>query len=222
MDEKELLRTTGFVSSGFGGRRRFKAAAGSKKQKKRVGQGAAFLLVRLGVCALAFTGVLGLKLSGRDEAIQVINELTGGENSGGSTDSTLGKLKFVELPSIIEVFAPSDSAILPVTALDLKILPDDGGLAIVTAYGSDVVSPVDGRVKSVSEDPEFGKYVSVTADGDVEFAVYGLGEISVEQGQPVKQRQKLGSALGASVVVRAWKSGRPVDISEIFGLGGAS
>ena len=221
MEEKELLRTGEFTSTGFGGRRSFPRRIQSRKDKRRVSQGTGFLLVRLGVCALAFAGVLGLKLSGRDEAIRVINELTGGESGGNAQDGTLGKLRFVELPSIIDVFAPSDNAVLPVNALSIDILPADGGLSIVTTFGSEVVSPAEGRVKTVGEDPKLGKYVSVTAEGDIEFAVYGLKEVNVEQGQPVKQRQKLGTAAGASVVVKTWRSGRPVDMSEIFGLGDA-
>ena len=213
------IKTTEFTSSGFNeGRRPIRSYSTFTRAKvpegKRGRGSAAFLLVRLGLCAAAFCAVLGLKLAGNGEALAVMGEVNEGKQESGSN---LGKLKFVELPSIIDVFAPSDSPVMPVNALDIRLTDEGESLAVVTAVGAEVVCPADGRVKAVGEDPELGKYVSVAVDGDIEFTIYGMGEIGVEEGQPVKQRQKLGNALGASVTIRAWRSGRPIDLKGFFG-----
>ncbi|MBO4384774.1 MAG: M23 family metallopeptidase [Clostridia bacterium] len=223
MDENGTLITTEFVSRGYGeGRRRrtplpVKADA---KAKKKEGSGAGFLLIRLGVCAAAFALILGFKLTGNSEALSVIGELTERKDGDGEEEETPGKLKFVSLPSIIEVFAPSSGPVLPVTALSFEA-EGSGGLSIVAPVGSEVVSPAAGRIKTVGVDPDFGRFVSVVTDGDMEFAIYGFDEIAVEEGQPIRVRQKLGTLKGSAVTVRAWKSGRPVDLAELFGLGKA-
>ncbi|MBO4562050.1 MAG: M23 family metallopeptidase [Clostridia bacterium] len=213
MEQNGRLNTSAFVSRSIGGEtRRYPSERGSKKRKK----GSAYLMVRLGVCAVCFCGVIGLKLAGSDGLIP--DGLTEG---GESVTDQLGRLRFVELPSIIDVFAPRRTAVLPAAVLSFEIGEDGDGLTIITNGGSDIVSPVSGRVKAVGEDEALGRYVSVITDDDIEFTVYGLDEIAVEQGQPVKQRQKLGVAAHSSVAVKGCKAGRPLDLGEVFGLGDA-
>ena len=205
-NEERVLAAGEFVSRSVS----FKSGRLSPQTKKRRGgRVSGYLLTRLGVCAVLFCGLIGLKLAGGT----VPDGLT---DDGTAADERLGRLTFVDLPSIIDVFAPAKAAVLPVHALSFEALDEEGGIAIITVPGSDIVSPVAGRVKAVGEDETLGRYVSVVTDGDVEFTVYGLGETDVEQGQPVKQRQKLGSAKTATVAVRAYKSGRPVDLKELF------
>lgn len=223
MDENGVLKTTEFVSRGYGeGRRRRlpPAYVPKKKGAKRELPAAGFLLIRLGICAAAFTLLLGLKLSGNDEALSVIGDLTERKNGDGQEEDASGRLRFVSLPSIIEVFSPSSGPVMPVSALSFDA-DESGGLSIVAPVGSEVISPAGGRIKSVGIDPDLGKYVSVITDGDMEFAVYGFDEVSVEEGQPVRVRQKLGTVKGSAVTVRAWKNGRPIDLAELFGLGKA-
>ena len=150
----------------------------------------------------------------------MIGDLTERKDGEEREEETPGRLRFVSLPSIIEVFSPSSGPVMPVTALSFDAR-QDGGLSIVAPVGSDVISPAAGRIKAVGVDPDLGKYVSVVTDGDMEFAVYGFDEVVVEEGQPVRVRQKLGTVKGSAVTVRAWKSGRPVDLAELFGLGKA-
>lgn len=223
MEEKGILKTTEFVSKGYGEGRRSYVRPPAFKKQRRGGKGfstAGFLLVRLGICAAAFALILGLKLSGNSEALSVIGDLTERKDGEDRGEETPGKLRFVSLPSIIEVFSPSAGPVMPVTALEFNEM-GDGGLSIVAPVGSDVISPAGGRIKAVGTDPDLGRFVSVVTDGDVEFTVYGFDEVSVEEGQPVKARQKLGTVKGSAVTVRAWKSGRPVDLFELFGLGKA-
>lgn len=229
MEDREFVKTAAFESRSFSEGRRGRILrpyglpgrrAGMERRRKKPSGAKVFLLARLGVCGAAFLAVLGIKLAGNERAISALGELTKGEREG--TESSLGRLKFVELPSMIEVFAPSAHAVLPVEALSLDLMDDETGLYIVSAYGSDIAAPADGRVKAVGLDPVLGTYVSVMTEDDVEFVIFGLGEVTVEEGQPVKQRQKLGALKGASATVRVWKDGRPADPGEIFGMGKAN
>lgn len=223
MDSGEVLNTSGFVSKSMESPAPGRSSDRPKRKRrsgKRRSKNAAFVLVRLGVCAAALSGVLWFKLRGGSEALAVMKEYSN-EASETADPSSLGKLKFVELPSILDVFAPSDSAVVPVNALGFELEGDEGGLIIKTSAASGVICPLSGRVKAVGTDAKLGKYVSVMTDGDIEFAVYGLDEVTVEQGQPVKQRQKLGTALADSVTVRAWRSGRPLDTASLLGIGKA-
>ncbi|MCR5807929.1 MAG: M23 family metallopeptidase [Clostridiales bacterium] len=225
-NEKNLLETTGFVSRELGaGRTRFPRALDTRAVKsvksgaKKRDHGSWYLLLRLGVCAFLFFGVLGIKLKGSEGVTERGTDETGRE-SGGAED-TIGRLKFVELPSIIEVFAPSKRAILPAEPVSFDFSEEDGRLVIVTEAGADIVSPTDGVIRAVGEDETLGRYVTVASDGDVEFTVYGLFEVCVERGQPVKQRAKLGVSREGSVTVMAYQSGRPLDLAAVFDLGKA-
>lgn len=227
MDEKTILETSEFVSSPYPGadRRisyRPRERAGKKGRSEKMSGNAKFFLIRLGVCAAIFGTVLALKLSKNDKAIAVIGELTDNKRTDEDNEETrLGKLRFVDLPSIIEVFAPARGAQLPVTAKGYD--PDaDGGLRLAASSGAEVVSPLDGKVAAVGIDDTLGRYVSIKTDDDREFTLLGLGSAEVEKGQPVSRGQRIGSLAGDTLSVRVYSGGRPVDAAEVFGLGKAS
>lgn len=218
--ENGKLNTSGFVSKSFseGGSARLRSAGSGRPAKKRSGR-AAFILVRLGVCAAAFLGILALKFAWGDELKNAVAALTDGEEE--RAEDSAGRLRFVELPSIIEVFAPSDKAVIPVGASAYELAEDGYALKLEVGSGAEILSPVGGRIGSTGVDPKLGRFVTVLADGGVEFAVYGFAETEAEKGQTVKQRQRLGTAFGSAVTVRAWKDGRPLDAAALFGLGTA-
>ena len=225
-NEKTVLETTGFVSKSCAGRfpahvYRRAGRASERNEKPAKSRGAAYLLIRLGVCALCLCGVLGLKLKGDEKTLAVIGGLTGSDGADEG-EERLGRLRFVELPSIIEVFAPSKEPLLPVNAAEIRIADDGTRLILTTDSGAEVLSPVSGSVKAVGEDDSLGRYVTVAADGDTEFTVYGFAEVAVEKGQPVRVKQRLGSLEGSEAEVRVYKGGRPVSPAEIFGLGGGA
>ncbi len=228
MDEKTILETSGFVSSpypgGSGGRssRRSGAVIGGREKRKRISCSAKYFLVRLGICAAVFAAVLSLKLLKNDKAIAVIGELTDNKGTDETEgESRLGRLRFVDLPSIAAVFAPSKGALLPVEARGFD--PDaDGGVRLAAPEGTDMAAPFDGKVSAVGIDDGLGRYVSITTGGDMEFVLYGLGTVAVEKGQPVSRGQRLGSLGGGALSVRVYSEGRPVDAAEVFGLGKAS
>lgn len=219
MENDGFLNTTAFVSKRTGGdMQRMPQKRKAKRRLKGSGSGTASLFLSLGVCAAALAGLLWIKLANAKETISVMSDLSKSVYST-TEPSLLGKLKFVELPSIIDVFAPSDGAVLPVNAEGCMREGDGGGLRIKTKEGADVVAPLGGRITAVGEDPALGKYVSFAADGDVEIAIYGFSSVDAEMGQPVRQRQKLGTALSENITVRAWRAGRPLEVSSLFGIG---
>ena len=224
-NENEIIKTTAFVSKGYGEGRRvsrgfsermgflYKASRGKKGADSR------FILIRLGVCAAAFMGILGIKLAVGGGVLAAANDISDKRDTGTNTEESLGKLKFVELPSIIEVFAPSDAAVLPAAVLSFEMTEE--GVTLVTTAGAEVVSPVDGSIRDVGEDRTLGKYITVSADGDIELVLYGFGDIDVEKGQPVRKRQKLGTTLGSALSIKAFRAGRPIDVSDILDFGKA-
>ncbi len=177
-----------------------------------------YLLVRLGVCLLCFTAVLALKLSDSKDARQVLNGISTALSEDHDTDDELGRLRFVQLPSIIDVFAPSDDPVVPVEILSTEMLHDTGILILHTNIAEEVLCAGSGRIGSIGEDELLGRYVSVILENDIEVFYYGISECSVEVGQPVSQHTKLGITAAGKVVVRVYDAGRPVDPTKFFGI----
>ena len=225
MEDKTILETTGFVSEPiFTGGRRYRTAPVRREsgRRKRLSGNAKYLLVRLAVCAAVFAAVLGLKLGKNEKAIAVLGELTeGADTEDAAEEKRLGKLRFVDLPSIIDVFAPSKSFLMPVEATGYD--PDaEGGLKLVSASGAEVVSPFRGKVANVGIDDSLGRFVAIITDADVEIELYGLASVDAEKGQPVERGQRWGALSGGVLTVRVYSGGRPMDAAEVFGLGKAS
>ena len=225
MDEKNILETTGFVSepmpTGGSFRRAPVRREGGGKRKKLTGE-AKYLLVRLAVCAAIFAAVLAIKLGKNDRAVAVMGELSDStDTEDAAEEKRLGKLRFVDLPSIIDVFAPSKSFLMPVEATGYD--PDaEGGLKLVSVSGAEVVSPFKGKVASVGVDDSLGRYISIITDADYEIELYGLASADAEKGQPVERGQRIGALAGSVLTVRVYSGGRPIDAAEVFGLGKAS
>ncbi|MBQ7061529.1 MAG: M23 family metallopeptidase [Clostridia bacterium] len=180
--------------------------------------GFCFLLV----CIAAFSLLLALKLSGAERnAVAVFG--SGSEGADESDDARLGKLKLISLPGLITVFAPSDRPILPLKT-EGGTVRDDMIARICAPAGTEVLSVLEGRVRSVSTVPggdegaPFGGSVTVSHDGGIEITYYGLGTIAVERGQRVLQRTVLGTLERDILFLRVTKDGRPIDPLEYLGV----
>ena len=222
-NDRESLRLGSFVSTRFKNDpqsprlRRLAAAAAPAPERKR--RGGIYLAVRLGVCVLLFCCVLTLKLANTEKsraALGFVAEVLGEE---ADPETRLGRLRFVQIPSIIDVFAPSEGPALPVAATGFSLMQDDTLLALTSEKGQSVTSPAVGLCGSVGRDELLGGFVSVRTGADAEYFVYGIEDIRVEKDQPLTKSSILGSASGGSVYVRVYKSGRPVDPSQEFDLG---
>ena len=132
-----------------------------------------------------------------------------------------GKLKFVELPGLLSVFAQKGDMAAPVEFSRSELL-EDGNLARFFSQSSAAVICVkDGRVKSVGQDASLGKYVMVSHDNDIITVYYGLDEIIAEEGQPLRRLDNLGK-LGADGVLSMaiTKGGKPQDVSKYIDMQG--
>ena len=177
-----------------------------------------YMLVRLGVCALCFCTVLALKLSDTDNSAMVLSSLNSALNDEYSPDGELGRLRFVQLPSIIDVFAPSDTPIMPVTVLGIRTMEDNTLLCITTSNGADVIAVLDCTVKAIGRDEQHGDYVKVICQNDIEICYYGVTSIIVEEGQPITQNSKLGITEGEELLIRVFDTGRPIDTAKYFDI----
>ncbi len=153
------------------------------------------MLTKIGLCLL---------ICGAAHAVS--SEEIGGEY--------LGKLRFVELPGIIEVFSQDQRLSLDIGG---SCTSDEDGL-LLTICGADgkvVPAPGSGRVRGAENGA-----VELWTEGDITVCIAGLSQLSVEEGQPVARGDTLGTA-GDSVAVRVYKSGRPVSVLEYIDTGGA-
>lgn len=149
------------------------------------------------------------------ETLAVFNEAMGGNERSEGDDERLGRLKLVELPGMLTVFAPSDSPIMPLTAEAID-LHDDLTVGIAAPAGTEVFSMLSGTVKSVADGSE-GSVVTVSHSDGIEITYYGLRDVLVERGQPVLQRTVLGTLKRDTLYIRVTKDGRPIDPVEFLG-----
>lgn len=196
--------------------RRFgRSTSGSKGRGLRTD--ARSMLVKLGICALMCALVLLLsalqdKRAGESYALNSTEE--------EPFDETLGKLKFVELPGILEVFAAEDKFEVKLDYDAAELIGDDTTLMFVSAAAQTISLPVGGRVKAIGEDAELGAYVCVVAANDSEFQYYGLSSIAVEEGQTLRALDSLGVIeAGESLFIKVNVSGRPENPTEFFDVG---
>ncbi|MBQ9949584.1 MAG: M23 family metallopeptidase [Clostridia bacterium] len=132
-------------------------------------------------------------------------------------DDSPGKLRFVELPGIIEVFAGGDKLTLPVGEYDSAKLDDDTlVLTLHTKSNATVVTCASGTVKAIGEDEKMGNYV-VIRHGDLETYYYGLGYITVEERQVINKLDTLGLLTHTGVMCfKVCKNGIPQNPCDYF------
>ena len=84
-----------------------------------------------------------------------------------------------------------------------------------------VPSPVNGRVKYISNDT--GEYfaVSIAADDDMEVVYTGLASSGVEIGQSVLEGDTLGLCGGHALTVQVYINGVPQEPAQLFGIEGS-
>lgn len=172
-------------------------------------------------CICAFSLLFALKIAKSDlpgEALAVfrstMNSQGAGEDEDG--DERLGRLRLVQLPGLLSVFAASDSPIAPLTA-EQAFTDDSFTARLFSTPGAQVVSILSGKVRSVDPAGEHGGSVTVSCKNGVDITYMGLGEITVERGQPVLQRTVIGRLSGETLYLRITRDGKPVDPIEFLG-----
>lgn len=181
------------------------------------------MLIKAGLCAAVCAGVLLLRWAQGPDADLSATGLRQALESAGDTlengiDDTLGRLKFVELPSIIEVFSTNARPDLGL-AYESAQLDDESLRATLTlSAAQELYAPAACKVKEMGEDAALGGYLRlVLLDADQEVVYYGLSEISVEEGQVLAMKDSLAKA-EESLVLAVYSAGRPTDPIAYFGL----
>ena len=181
------------------------------------------ILVKTGICAAICAGVLLLRWAqtpGADVSASGLRQALddAGDTIGTEIDETLGRLRFVELPSIIEVFSSNIRPDLGVS-YDNAMLDEESLLATINlSTAQQLCAPATCKVKETGEDQALGSYVRLSLlDKDQELVYYGLSDISVEEGQLLAVKDSIAKAEGR-LVLALYSAGRPTDPLAYFGL----
>ena len=170
------------------------------------------MLVKIGVCCAAAALVLLIKISSenKQDPISVLENTVATDED--ELDDQLGRLKFVELPGIIEVFSSENKSILSLECASSELLDEATLLKIISGTDQALIINASCKVISKGEDPLYGAYVILDMGDDTELTVYGLNELSLEDGQPLSDGDELGN-ISAKMVLYALvkREGRPID-----------
>ncbi len=171
------------------------------------------MLFKLFLCIVICAGVLLLEWSNIFPQSSAITASAQEEST--PFDEMLGKLKFVELPGIIEVFSSGAKPELNVKYESMYV--DESGYILYLACkeGEYVYAPQAGKVKETGVDAELGAYLSLVTDEDEEIIYYGLESVIAEEGQSLSASDTIGKATELiQITVNA--SGRPTSPEEYF------
>ncbi len=199
-------------------RRRSGRAAGKSGARQ---SGVPFALMLIAV--LAFSTLFSFKAAagmagGAAELMQSVsgagqNGESGGSGSDGRNSGGLGRLRLIELPGLISVFAPSGVPVMPF-APEAWQTGDDLTAKLYAAAGTQVYSVLAGSVRSVAP----GVVIVACAD-EIEVTYMGLADIAVERGQPVMQRTVLGVLERDVLYIKVSQNGRPLAPLDFLGAG---
>lgn len=215
MERNRKAETGAFVTENCGmGKRHF-----PKRERSRGGNAkvyASSMTAKIGLCALACAVALTVKLHSDDDAVAQTQLESGSEENGDKLDEMLGKLRFVEMPGMLEVLAPKQLMTLPIKGSATLCGTDNELVSIVSSDEQYVYARLCGSVKQIGEDGELGLFVRIS-DGKTEVCCCGLKDISVEEGQMLETTDSIGSAeKGDILYIETRVNGRPVSPSELF------
>ncbi len=163
------------------------------KKSERKAHVSGQLLVKIGICAVACALILSMKALEIPGTEQMVSGVRTAINEESNLDEMLGKLEFVELPDTLEVFSADGKLAVPVNAPNVSVEPIEKYAIWQNAPGAEVVASAAGEVRAIGEDSILGQYVRLMHPGDLETIYYGLNTINVEEGQPIKKRDTLGT-----------------------------
>lgn len=214
----EKAETGAFVTNSSGmGKRNF--ALRQRRVPRHAGRKpyAVSMMVKIALCALSCAAALLFRLHGQNDApMQQAMAETSETQNEDKLDEMLGRLKFVELPGILEVFAPQELMALPASGSVTAGTDDGEALCIAVSGDQYVYARLEGTVKETGESENMGRFVCIT-DGKTEICCYGLESVSVEEGQPIGAQDSIGSAKdGDKLTIETRRNGRPVDAAEYF------
>lgn len=201
------------------GARSYNYASKARKSKRARFNIPTSLVAKVGVCVLACAFMLALKGLDNPVAEQVVAGVKVAVNDETDFNEMFGKLQFVELPETLEVFSNSDKLALPVSAPAQPVGSEQEYVLWEGIPDTTVLAAAAGQIRAVSEDDVLGKYVRIQHDNNLETIYYGLAEISVEQGQPIKKFDTLGiTGEEGTLCVYVMLDGKPQSPGEYMDL----
>ena len=195
--------------------RRFTVREPEEKATVRAGSMMAKLSLCLGVLLIALVLELGgTSTKGQRQVFAAEAEKHTPETTVRSEN--LGAIYYVETKS--EDAAPTQGAESrrvkwspPVRTDEVTLLREDSVVGF-SALDTEVACCCGGKVFSVGEDEDWGKYVRVRSAGDIDAVYYGLDKIAVRAGQTVAAGDLLGTVpLGRRVYLAVSEKGAPQD-----------
>lgn len=210
----------GFESRPYGsGRRKYTARYFAPRYARRSDRydkdNGSSMLAKMGICVL----LAGLVLLSEQVKNSSILEASSGLNDGIEDigGEYLGKLRFVELPGIMQVFSSGAKLRLGAEYESYR-LNDEETLMTVTGLRDTAISaPADGTVKMMTS--QDGKTViELAMDGDMTVSYGCTAEAMVEEGQPVRKGDTLFSSVD-NVEIGMTSAGRPVNPAEYYDMG---
>jgi len=218
------IQHNGFSSKAYGRNKRkytsryFSRSYSQKsRHRHRVYDESNSMIAKIGICVL-LAGLVLLSDYVNDSSMAVEASSNMKKNSNDLGGEYLGKLRFVELPGIMQVFSSDAKLRVGVEYADLRI-NDQKTIMTVSGISSDSFpSPMDGRIKTLTTDGTTTK-IEISADGDIMISLTAIGNTTVEEGQPIKAGDTLFKEID-SIEIGIAKSGRPIDPSQYFDLGG--
>jgi hypothetical protein len=106
----------------------------------------------------------------------------------------------------------------PVRSDEVTLLREDSVVGF-SALNREVTCCCGGRIFTLGEDEDWGKYVRVRSAGDIDAVYYGFEEVAVRAGQSVAAGQLLGTVpLGRRVYLGVSEKGAPQDPRDYVAL----
>jgi len=135
---------------------------------------------------------------------------------GEDEESSLGKLQFVS-GRVYSVFSSDAQWMLPFSPVEMEAVEDGKLLCLHADAGTVVRSAAAGQVVSVAKDARYGTTVRIYHGNDRESIYYGLGGVSVEQGQPLLAGDTIGLVSEEGILyLAATEQGQPLTVADRF------
>lgn len=212
------IHHNGFTSKAYGrNKRKYTARYFSRPYRhwstQRKDSGGS-MLAKIGICGLLAGLVMLSEVA--DNAVLTETSYNTVQNTEDIGGDYLGKLRFVKLPGIIQVFSSDSRLRIGAEYNGYQLNADETVLTVSGISSKSFASPADGTVKTLTYQNDKA-IMELSVDGDMVISFAASGETAVEEGQPVKSGDTLYTAI-ESVDISMTKEGRPVNPTEYFDM----
>ncbi len=169
------------------------------------------ILIKVAVCCAAAAFVLVIKLISSEPYGTAAVEA----NDGDEQDERLGRLKFVELPGIIEVFSNRKNSYVELDASESEYISEAMMLRVKSSENGKISVNEPCKLTTVGTDSDYGAFVILNFSGDIALTIYGFDDVTAEEGQPLDEGDEIGTAAKDRIVrITAREGGRETDPTQ--------